>query len=324
MSNIKLKNNPELVAAIEAALNAGDSVRGAAREVLGSESRESTIRYAIKRGDVVVGEETTFIAPEMTFVAEQHEVEPTAKKPLTYKKVKREFDNSRILVISDLHIPYNHQDSLEFLQHLADKYNPTRIICLGDELDKHSLSFHQSDPDLSNAGDELQASLPVIKQLETMFPEMDILDSNHGSMVWRKAKHHGIPRHYIKGYNDVLGVGDGWQWHNDMTIKLPNGQYCYFHHGKTNNIIRLSQQMGMNCVQGHYHESFKIDYWGNATGLYWGMQAACLIDDDSYAFSYNNVNIKRPIIGTGLIIDSLPVLEPMVLDKKGRWVGRKK
>ena len=39
-------------------------------------------------------------------------------------------------------------------------------------------------------------------------------------------------------------------------------------------------------------------------------------------YSYNNINIKRPIIGTGLIIDSLPVLEPMVLDEDGRWVGR--
>ncbi len=312
MSNIKLKNNPELVEAIEKVLNSGESIRSAAREVLGSESRESSIRAAIKRGDVVVGE------------SEYVKEEVTEYKAPTYKKVSRDFDNSRILVISDLHIPYNHKDSLEFLQHLADKYKPTRVICLGDELDKHSLSFHQSDPDLSSAGDELRKSLPVIKRLEEMFPVMDILDSNHGSMVWRKTKHHGIPRHYIKGYNDVLGVGDGWQWHNDMTIMLPNGQYCYFHHGKTNNIIRLSQQMGMNCVQGHYHESFKIDFWGNATGLYWGMQAACLIDDDSYAFSYNNVNIKRPIIGTGLIINSLPVLEPMVLDKNGRWVGRKK
>jgi hypothetical protein len=39
-----------------------------------------------------------------------------------------------------------------------------------------------------------------------------------------------------------------------------------------------------------------------------------------YAFNYNNVNIKRPIVGTGLIIDSIPVLEPMVLDSKGDWV----
>ena len=52
MSNIKLKNNPELVEAIEKVLNSGESIRSAAREVLGSETRESSIRAAIKRGDI--------------------------------------------------------------------------------------------------------------------------------------------------------------------------------------------------------------------------------------------------------------------------------
>ena len=58
MSNIKLKNNPELMEAIEKALNSGSSVRGAARDVLGSESRESSIRAAIKRGDIVRDSDT--------------------------------------------------------------------------------------------------------------------------------------------------------------------------------------------------------------------------------------------------------------------------
>ncbi len=57
MSNIKLKNNPELVEAIEKALNSGESIRSAAREVLGSESRESSIRAAIKRGDINLNNE---------------------------------------------------------------------------------------------------------------------------------------------------------------------------------------------------------------------------------------------------------------------------
>lgn len=231
-------------------------------------------------------------------------------------------DNSRVLLISDLHIPYNHKDSISFLRHLKAKYNPTRVICLGDELDKHSLSFHDSDPDLYSAGDELKASLSTIKELHELFPVMDIIESNHGSLVWRKAKAHGIPRHYIKSYNDVLGVDDGWKWYFDLTIKLPNGQLCYLHHGKSSNVIQLSQQMGMCAVQGHYHEAFKIDYWGNPVGLFWGMQCGCLIDDNSYAFSYNNVNIKRPVVGTGLIINSQPVLEPMILSASGNWVGK--
>lgn len=232
-----------------------------------------------------------------------------------------EHDNSRILLISDLHIPYHHQDAIAFLLHLKEKYNPTRVICLGDEVDGHALSFHDSDPDLPSAGDEIRQALPVIAELFKIFPKMDILESNHGSLVWRKAKVFGIPKHYIKSYNEVLGVDSGWKWSFDLTVDLPNGQKCYMHHGKTSNIIQLSQQMGMNAAQGHYHETFKIDYWGNSTGLYWGMQCGCLIDDDKLAFNYNNVNIKRPIIGTGLIIDSMPVLEPMRLNSEGRWVG---
>ena len=229
--------------------------------------------------------------------------------------------NKSVLVISDMHIPYHHQDTFAFLQYLKDKYKPTRVICGGDELDKHSLSYHDSDPDLLSAGDELRKSKEFIKTLKKMFPKMDLLDSNHGSMIWRKAKTHGIPKAYIRSYQEVLEVDDGWKWHFDLTITLPNGQKVYMHHGKTSDVIKLSQQMGMNAVQFHYHEAFNVNYWGNSTGLYWGLQAGCLIDDDSMAFAYNNVNIKRPVIGTGLIINSLPVLEPMILNEDGRWVG---
>lgn len=227
-------------------------------------------------------------------------------------------DNSRILFISDMHIPYHHSGLLPFLAGLKLRYNPTRIICLGDELDKHAMSFHDSDPDLMSAGDELRASLPVIAELYEMFPEMDIIDSNHGSMIYRKAKHHGLPRRYIKSYNEVLGVGEGWVWHNDMTIILPETdtmpeQKLYIHHGKSADAVKTSQAMSMSHICGHYHESFGIKYWANPNGLFFAVNAGCLIDDDSYAFSYNNVNLKRPIIGTALIIDGVPILEAMPL-----------
>ncbi len=224
-----------------------------------------------------------------------------------------EEDNSRILVISDLHIPYQHPGAVDFLGMLKDRYDPTRVICVGDELDKHAMSFHDSDPDLDSAGKELEKARGVIAQIEHMFPRMDIIDSNHGSMIHRKAKHHGIPRQYIKSYNDVLGVGDGWKWHYDLTISLPDGKPVYFHHGKAADGLKLSQTMGMSVVQGHYHEKFNVQYWANSLGLYFSMQVGCLIDDDSLAFAYNNVNLRRPLIGTGLIIDGYPVLEPMLL-----------
>ena len=227
--------------------------------------------------------------------------------------VQKDYDNQRILFISDMHIPYHHPNTIPFLKMLKERYNPTRVICLGDELDKHNLSFHDSDPDLLSAGDELRAALPVIKELHEIFPVMDLIDSNHGSMVYRKAKHHGIPRQYIKSYNEVLGVGDGWKWHYDMTIELPDGQQVYIHHGKSAEAIKTSQAMSMSHVCGHYHESFGVKYWANPNGLFFAMNSGCLIDDSSYAFAYNNTNLKRPIIGTSLIIDGIPVLEAMPL-----------
>jgi len=146
-----------------------------------------------------------------------------------------------------------------------------------------------------------------------MFPVMDLLDSNHGSMVFRKAKHHGIPRHYIKSYNDVLEVGDGWKWHNDLVLTLPDGQQVYVHHGKSADAIKTSQAMSMSHVCGHHHNSFGIKYWANPNGLYFAVNSGCLIDDASYAFAYNNTNLLRPLIGTSLIVDGVPILEAMPL-----------
>ena len=222
-------------------------------------------------------------------------------------------NNKRVLFISDLHAPYNHAKAVEWLAHLKDKYKPTRVICLGDELDKHQLSYHDSDTDLYSAGHERIAAKKVIKELHDLFPVMDIMESNHGSLHLRKALTHGIPRAYIKSYNDILEVGEGWKWHNDLVITLPNGQDCYVTHGKSSNGVRLSQNMSMNVVQGHHHSEFGIGYWSNPRNLYWAMSCGCLIDDKSLAMAYNTLTLKRPIIGTGLIIDSKPVLEVMPL-----------
>ncbi len=230
-------------------------------------------------------------------------------------------DNSVILNIPDLHLCYHHPDAFDFLQAVKDKYKPTRVIQLGDELDMQAWSYHEHSPDLRSAGDELAEARECIQELYRMFPRMDLLESNHGSLTFRKAKTHGIPRALIKEYNDALQVGPGWKWHYDLTVRLPDGSPVYYHHGKASSVLRLSQQMGMSAVQGHYHESFSINYWGNPNGLMWGLQSGCLIDFKSLAFAYARVNVKRPVLGCSLIINSHPILVPMVLDNGGHWIG---
>lgn len=225
-----------------------------------------------------------------------------------------------VLIISDLHYPYNHPDVIAFLQALKKKYKFDKIISVGDELDYHAISFHDSDPDLMAPGDELETSIRRLKPIYKLFPEMDLVESNHGSLVYRKQKAHGLPRHVIKSYRDILEAPKGWRWHDDLIIKANDGSNVYICHGKSSDVLRHSMSMGMSVVTGHFHERFEIRYWGNKLGLYYGMIVGCLIENSSLAFAYNKLNLKRPVIGCGGIINGLPRLFPMVLNAKGRWI----
>lgn len=227
-----------------------------------------------------------------------------------------------MLTISDLHFPFCHPDTLPFLAAIKKKYRPDRIIQIGDEADGHAWSFHDPDPDLYSPGDELGHAQWWIKKLYKMFPVMDIMESNHGSLFYRKQKKAGLPKGIFKSYNEIYGVGRGWKWHFDLTITLSNGSPCYFHHGKSSDVLKTSQSMGMSAVQGHYHEKFGVQYWANSLGLYFAAQTGCLVDDHSLAMSYNNTNLKRPLIGCLIIIEGEARTIPMVLNKRGRWIGK--
>jgi hypothetical protein len=231
-------------------------------------------------------------------------------------------NNSRVLVIGDMHCPYWHCDTVAFLKMVRDGYNPDRVIQIGDEIDWHAISFHGADPNLLSPGDELKSAIQKLQPIYEMFPKVDLIESNHGSLVYRKGKVHGLPRHVFKSYREVLQAPKYWIWHFDLTIQMSNGEHCYFHHGKTSDPLKLSQNMGMSCVQGHFHEKFSVNYWGNSIGLYWQAFTGCLVDDKSLAMNYNNTNLKRPIIGSLIIINGFPRLIPMVLDKKSRWIGK--
>ena len=247
----------------------------------------------------------------------------STKKATTIKKnVKKAVKNSCILIISDMHAPYGHQDTIPFLKEIKRVYKPDRVVCVGDEVDKHAMSFHDSDPDLMSAGDELQAAIEALKPLYKLFPVMDLVDSNHGSMVYRKSKAHGISRKYIRDYGDVLESPVGWKWHLDLKVKMSDGQSVYIHHGLKIDPLKVAQELGINHVSGHFHNSFQVKYASTPEKLLWGMTVGCLVDDKSLAFNYNKNTLGRPIIGTGIIIDGQPMLIPMVLNKCGRWIGK--
>ena len=179
-----------------------------------------------------------------------------------------------ILIISDLHIPYEHKDALAFLKAVKAKYKPNTVVCIGDEVDFHALSFHDSDVNLPSAGDELAQAKTKLKAFYRLFPNVTLVESNHGSMVLRKAFTNGLPIEVIKSYNEILEAPKGWKWVDDLTLKLSDGTSCYFHHSR-GIALRTGQIYGMSHVCGHHHESFNINYWSTPERLSFAMTVGC-------------------------------------------------
>lgn len=229
--------------------------------------------------------------------------------------------NDVVLCIGDLHAPYMHEDAVKFLISIKKKFKPTSVIFMGDEVDAHATSYHEHDPDLASAGDELKAAIKQLQPLYAAFPNAVVLESNHGSLVYRKALTAGIPSAVLKGYREILHAPKGWTWKYDHTISTELGD-VYFHHGKSGTQEKLSKNMAMSACQGHFHNKFYISYWSSPNGLYWDANAGCLVNNRSRAMAYGKNNLQKPIVGCMVIVNGIPQLIPMVLDKKGRWTGR--
>lgn len=228
----------------------------------------------------------------------------------------------RLLCISDFHAPYQHPDALSFLFALHKRFQFDHILCGGDEVDFHALSFHDSDPDLLSAGFELERAKQQLVPLFETFPYVDVLESNHGSLVYRKGKHHGMPRQVLKGYNEILGAPTGWKWREEFVYQFSNGHKAVAHHGYSSNTLLASQKRAMSLIQFHFHNDLSIRYWQNREGLFWALQSGCLIDDTSLAMAYNKLTVARPIIGCAGVIEGHPRLFPMPIDRNGRWTKK--
>ncbi len=221
--------------------------------------------------------------------------------------------NERILFFSCIHAPFSHPDYLVFLKEMKKTYKPTRIINLGDTLDFHSLSYHESDPEAPGSQDEFTWAKEELQGgLMELFPDMDIMASNHTDIPYRKARSANIPSFFMKNMGTALNAPEGWKYHKDLTLVMPDGREVLFCHGRGANVVNSSKTIGKSIVQGHHHSKFSTTYYGAADNLKFGTQCCSLIDNDKYAFRYNKTHAQQPLLGAGMLLNGWPLLEPMV------------
>lgn len=228
---------------------------------------------------------------------------------------------STVLAIPDLHCPFQHPDAFKFLKAVKRKYKPNEVVCLGDEMDAHAISMHDSDPDGLGAGDELTAAITELKKLYKIFPKVKVCTSNHGSLPYRRAYKFGLPRAFLKSYKEFLQAPAGWTWADEHEV-----DGIIYEHGESfagqQGAIKSANANMQSTVIGHIHAFAGIQYSANQKHLIFGFNVGCLIDNSAYAFAYGKKFKAKPILGCGIIKDGIPTFIPMLLDKQGRWLGK--
>lgn len=212
-----------------------------------------------------------------------------------FKKKEKVKQDIRVLIIGDPHEPFSLDEYLEHCIKIYIEYRCNKVVFIGDIIDNHASSFHDSSPDGLSAGDELNIAKKRLQRWYKSFPKAIVVTGNHDRMALRKAFAGGVSGQWIKGYNDVLGLPN---WKFVEEIDIDGVLYCHGEGKKAR--LRVKDEL-CSIVQGHYHSEAYIEYMVGSTYKVFAMQVGCGINRKSYAMAYGQ-HFKKPCISCGVVI----------------------
>jgi hypothetical protein len=79
-------------------------------------------------------------------------------------------DETRTLVIGDLHEPFCLDGYLKFCKETYEKYNCNNVVFIGDVIDNHYSSYHETDADGMGGKYELDDAVKRLSKWYKAFP----------------------------------------------------------------------------------------------------------------------------------------------------------
>ena len=203
---------------------------------------------------------------------------------------------SRVLVIGDLHAPFDLDAYFDHCVETYEKYNCNRVVFIGDVIDNHYSSYHETDANGMGGAQELELAISRLERWYKQFPNADVTIGNHDRLIMRKAQSSQVPKQWIKAYKDVLNTP---KWNFTERVVYDNVQYI---HGEAGTARTKSKADMMSTVQGHLHTQCYTEYSVGRNFRIFGMQVGCGIDFDTYAMAYAKAG-KKPAIACGVVIN---------------------
>lgn len=223
------------------------------------------------------------------------------------------FYNNHVLLFGDTHAPYHHKHTLDFLNDLKNTYNPDRVFHMGDLGDIYNVSDYPKDLDHPHTWKaEIKGLRKFNGDLQKIFPELLILQSNHDDRIYKKSRVAGVPREFMVKYLDVINAPGTWKLVPQARFRVEkNKTHWLLAHTICSGSFSAAKQLGVSVALGHSHTKFAVQAFNNGEKIIYGVDTGCLISDEGCPYAYNKTQLGRPIRGACMIIDGIPVLIPM-------------
>lgn len=220
-------------------------------------------------------------------------------------------DPDNVLVIGDPHEPFTKEGYLEFCRKIQEEYDCGTVIHIGDAVDNHAVSYHEKDPEGMSAGDEFNLAIERMKRWYYTFPNVKVCIGNHDALPFRKAFSAGLPKTWLKTYQELLQSPPTWEW--DFVHQV-NGVIYQHGTGLSGEMaaINAARENRQSTVIGHLHTVMNTRFLASYKDLIFGVTVGCGIDHEKYAFAYGKQNTRKPVVACAVILDGkLPINIPM-------------
>ena len=222
----------------------------------------------------------------------QHRPRVTPQQLKALESLRRK--ERRTIVIGDLHCPFEKSGYFEFCLETYDRFNCNQVVFIGDLVDSHATSRHETDPDGMSAKTELERAIEDLQKWREAFGVATVIVGNHDRVVMRRAFSSSIPSMWIKSFNEVLGTS--WDW--TERAEFDGVQYV---HGEGGTARTKAKNDMQSTVQGHIHTQAYVEHFCGNRSRIWAMQVGCGLDRDTYAAAYAK-HYKKQAIGCGVVI----------------------
>lgn len=218
---------------------------------------------------------------------------------------------NNVLVIGDPHEPFCKEGYLEFCRQMQEEFDCGTVIHIGDAVDNHAISYHEKDVTGMSAGQEFNLAKFKMKRWYHTFPNVRVCIGNHDALPFRKIFTAGLPKEWLKSYEELLEAPKTWKW--DF-VHQHNGVIYQHGTGLSGEMasINAARENRQSTVIGHLHTVCNTRYLASYKDIIFGASVGCGIDHTAYAFAYGRENTRKPVLACCVVLDGkVPINLPM-------------